>query len=237
MTTAAIVLAGGSGSRIHPEENKAYLEIAGRTVLSYSLDSMQQAGAVDVVVLVVRPVDRARATEVVARHEITKLIAIVDGGATRQESEMAGIGVLADRIEAGEIDFVAVHDGARPFASLSLITAVLEAAQTHGGAIPALPVEESLYVSTAGRAEPVEAATLVRVQTPQAFAAAPLLAAYRAAAAAGFSGFDTAETIEKFSSISVKTVAGDPRNIKLTFVEDLAEAEVLAMSWQSGEWT
>jgi 2-C-methyl-D-erythritol 4-phosphate cytidylyltransferase len=82
----------------------------------------------------------------------------------------------------------------------------------------------------------VESGTLVRVQTPQAFAAAPLLAAYRSAARVGFAGFDTAETMEKFSDVTVGVVEGDARNIKLTMMDDLAVAEDLARLWEGGRW-
>lgn len=236
MAAAAIVLAGGSGSRVDPAVNKVYLNLADRIILGYSLETMQLCSLVDHIVLVVRPVDRPRAEEVVAQTGITKLYSIVNGGAARQESELAGLEAIAPEIESGAIDLVAIHDGARPFATMSLVEAVVSSARSHGGALPALPVEESLYRISDGTAEPLAATTLVRVQTPQAFAAGPLLAAYRAAAIAGFSGFDTAETIERFSTVAVKAVAGDPRNIKLTFVEDFFVAEELAGRWQAGRW-
>lgn len=236
MATVAIVLAGGSGSRVDPEVNKVYLNLGDRTILGHSLETMQSSTVVDRIVLVVRPVDRPRATEVVAEANVSKLMAIVDGGVTRQESEMAGLQAIAGEIESGGIDLVAIHDGARPFASLRLIEAVIAAARVNGGAIPALPVDERLYRAAADTAEPLSAATRVRVQTPQAFTARPLLAAYRAAATAGFAGFDTAETMEQFSTVAVTCVAGDPRNIKLTFVEDFFLAEDLAAQWQAGRW-
>jgi len=236
VATVAIVLAGGSGARVDPAVNKVYLNLGDRTILGHSLETMQTSTVVDRIILVVRPVDRPRATEIVAQAHLSKLIAIVDGGATRQASEMAGLQAIAGEIESGGVDLVAIHDGARPFASLSLIEAVVAAARVSGGAIPALPVDERLYRAADDTAEPLSAATLVRVQTPQAFAARPLLAAYRSAATAGFAGFDTAETMEKFSNVAVRCVAGDPRNIKLTFVEDFFLAEELAARWQAGRW-
>ena len=76
----------------------------------------------------------------------------------------------------------------------------------------------------------------MRVQTPQVFRARPLLEAYRASVAAGFEGVDTAETIERFSTLEVAVVPGDDRNIKITFVEDLFRAEELAANWDDGRW-
>lgn len=231
-----IVLAGGSGSRLDPGVNKVYRTVAGRAVLTYSLDTLQRSSVVDRVILVVRPVDRTEAAEAVARAEITKLTATVPGGPTRQESERSGLEALSLDIEAGEIELVGIHDGARPFVTLDLIESLYAAARQHGGAIPVLPLEESLYQRAAGFAEPVALGALVRVQTPQAFAAAPLLAAYRSAALAGFSGYDTAETMERFSNITTAVVAGDPRNIKLTVPEDFSAAEEMAHHWSAGRW-
>ena len=74
-------------------------------------------------------------------------------------------------------------------------------------------------------------------QTPQAFWADDLLAAYRQAAEVGFEGVDTAETVERFSDLTVTVIAGDPRNIKVTFVEDFFQAEEYALSWDKGVWT
>jgi 2-C-methyl-D-erythritol 4-phosphate cytidylyltransferase len=75
-----------------------------------------------------------------------------------------------------------------------------------------------------------------RVQTPQVFHARPLLEAYQASVAAGFEGVDTAETVERFSDLEVKVIPGDPRNIKITFVEDLFVAEEYALEWEKGGW-
>lgn len=236
MSTAVIVLAGGSGSRMDPTLNKVYLTIGRRSVLAFSLDTLERASTVERVVLITRPEDHARAVSALTEAGLTKPCSIVDGGATRQESEMAGLESLARVIDSGEITLVAIHDGARPFASLHLIESLLTEARRVGGAIPAVAVEETLYRTDDCYAMPVSSGALVRVQTPQAFAAAPLLAAYRSAARVGFSGFDTAETMEKFSNVTVGVVEGDVHNIKLTVFDDIAVAEDLARRWERGRW-
>lgn len=231
-----IVLAGGSGSRMNATLNKVYLTISGRSTLAFSLDTLERAPMVERIVLVTRPDEGARAASALTEARLTKPCLIVDGGATRQESEMAGLESLAPAIESGAIDLVAIHDGARPFASLPLIESLFNEARRAGGAIPAVAVEENLYTTNDGYAVPVPSGSLVRVQTPQAFAAVPLLAAYRAAARVGFSGFDTAETMEKFSNVTVGVVEGDLHNIKLTVSDDFAVAEDLARRWEGGRW-
>ena len=231
-----IVLAAGSGSRMDRTLNKVYLTIGGRSILSFSLDTLERASTVERVVLVTRPDDRARADSALTEAGLTKPCSMIDGGSTRQESELAGLESLAPAINSGEIKLVAIHDGARPFASLHLIESLFAEARRVGGAIPAVAVEETLYRTDDGYALAVPSDALVRVQTPQAFAAAPLLAAYRSAGRVGFSGFDTAETMERFSNVTVGVIEGDLRNIKLTRLEDLAVAEELARRWEDGQW-
>ncbi|HUO45273.1 MAG TPA: IspD/TarI family cytidylyltransferase [Acidimicrobiia bacterium] len=237
MATAMIVLAGGSGSRVDSEVNKVFLPVADRPILGYPLASFDSAAVIDETILVVKGEDRSRALELVDQLKLRKLTAVVTGGSTRQESELAGLEQLAPQVEAGTIDLIAIHDGARPFASLRLLDEIVATARRHGGAIPALPAEERMYLAVEGSAQPLPAAGMVRVQTPQAFWAQPLLDAYRQAAREGFHGVDTAETIERFTNLVVKTVPGDPRNIKITFVEDFFMAEDLVGYWAHGNWT
>jgi 2-C-methyl-D-erythritol 4-phosphate cytidylyltransferase len=129
---AAIVLAGGSGTRIGAGRNKVYLPLGGRTVLGWSLRAFASHPAVGTVVLVVRMEDAARAEQEAAMLDVP--VEIVEGGATRQDSEWCGLHQLADRIAARAIDTVLIHDGARPLVSAALISAVLVAARADGAA-------------------------------------------------------------------------------------------------------
>lgn len=234
---AAIILAGGSGSRVQQETNKVYLPISKREMLAFSLETMNVSSLIDRIVLVVRAEDHPIAAELIKRMALPKPVDVVFGGASRQESEAAGLEQLESLIGDEAIDVVAIHDGARPFLTLDLLESVIEAARSTGGAIPGLEVEEPLFRQSEGRIQAIEQTLLRRVQTPQAFHASPLLAAYRAASAAGFQGVDTAETIERFSDLTVTVVPGDVRNMKLTFVEDFFAAEGYALQWKNGRWT
>ena len=236
MSVAVIVVAGGSGTRVGQEVNKVYLPIRRRATLTYSLETLERATVVDEIVLVVRDEDRPAAAAAAAAVPISKPLHTVTGGSSRQLSELAGLEAIASSIESGEIDLVAIHDGARPFATTTLLESVLASARAKGGAIPGLVIDGPVYRREGGRIEPLPAGGLRRVQTPQAFRAQPLLEAYRRASAAGFEGIDTAETIERFADLTTVVVAGDPRNIKLTFVEDFFVAEDLALRWEPGCW-
>lgn len=222
-SAAAIVLAGGSGTRVGVGRNKVYLPLGGRTVLGWSLRAFAQHPAIGPVVLVARVEDEA-----LAELELTcGDVEIVTGGATRQESELAGLRHLAARIATEEIDTVLIHDGARPLVSAELISAVLRAARADGGAVPGLR-RDDLATATpdgTGLRWGAPAAGLVTVQTPQGFRAAPLLAAYEEAHRQGFVGTDTASCVQHFSDLPVRWVPGEERNLKITYAHDLVMAE------------
>lgn len=214
-------------------DNKVYLPLAGRPLLAWSLDIFERTDQVDRIVLVVRQGDQERAKAIVDALDPRKPTDIVLGGSTRHESEQAGLESIAADITAGRVDLITIHDGARPFVTRSLLEDVLTTARRVGGAVPGLELggEFLLRVGDDQPPTPVPTAELRRVQTPQAFHAAALLEAYRRASAAGFHGKDTAESVERFSDLTVEIVAGDPRNMKVTFVGDLVAAEELVTTW------
>ena len=227
------MLAGGSGTRVGGSQNKVYLPLAGRTVLSWSLDAFAGMPEIGPVVLVVRAEDRDTAEWVLEREVRHDDIEIVTGGATRQESELAGLRALASRIEDGSVETALIHDAARPLVSRALVARVVRAAREWGGAVPGLPRDDLAPVTPQGSVAPGAAhEDLVAVQTPQGFDARALLAAYEEAARQRFTGTDTASCMERFGAgVPVRTIPGEPRNFKITYAHDLLLAEqVLARS-------
>jgi 2-C-methyl-D-erythritol 4-phosphate cytidylyltransferase len=223
---AAVVLAGGSGSRVGAAANKVYLPLAGRPVIAWSLAVFAELAEVGPVVLVVRPADRTEAAAAVRAAGAE--VEVVTGGATRQESELAGLRRLADRIAGRTVDAVLVHDGARPLLRPELVLSVLAAAREAGGAVPGLPRPDLIAAGPDGRPAGPAPDGLVAVQTPQAFRAGPLLAAYEAAAGQGFAGTDTASCMARFApDVPVRRVPGDGRNFKITYAHDLVVAEAV----------
>jgi 2-C-methyl-D-erythritol 4-phosphate cytidylyltransferase len=225
MVAAGVVLAGGSGVRMGAGVNKVYLPLAGRPVVSWSLEAFSQVPDVGVLVLVARPADDVDGV-------LGDLpVEVVHGGATRQESELAALRHLASRVADGVVDVILLHDAARPLVSPALIADVLRAARAHGGAVPGLPAED--VVAVAGDVvcgPPLDGA--IRVQTPQGFLAAPLIEAYEQAARDDFTGTDTASCMERYSGLPVQWVPGDEHNIKVTYPHDLA---IAARFLSSGE--
>lgn len=216
---AAVVLAGGSGTRLGAAGNKVYLPLLGRPLLSWALEAFAHAPSVGRLVLVARPADRPYADE--AARAVHRDVEIVDGGANRHGSEWAALRHLEDAIRAGDCDVVAIHDGARPVVARELIEETVAAAREYGAAVPGVPLTD-----VADQDGPLTT-TLVRVQTPQAFRADLLLAAYRRAEVDGFAGTDTAACVERYAGIPVHCTPGDPRNVKVTYRPDLTLAERL----------
>ena len=221
--TAAVILAAGSGTRVGAEVNKVLLPLGDVPVLVWSLRDVFALTDVRRVVVVIRPADRDAVAAALTPHLGEREVLLVEGGATRHASEWAALRALGPDIEAGEVDVVAIHDGARPLAGARLWRAVLDAARAHGGAIPVVGID-GLVRADLSPAPP----GLGAVQTPQAFVAADLLAAYRGAAADGFDGTDTAACVRAYRPLEVSAVESSPLNLKVTFAEDVALAAALA---------
>lgn len=225
--SVGVVLAAGMGTRVGADGNKAYLPLAGRRMVSWTLDSIAQVQEITRILLVIRHDERKRAERTLDRELPGVDVELVDGGGTRHDSEFMALQYLAADIESGAIDVVLIHDGARPLAGPGMMRAALSVASEFGGAIPALEAPDVVTVGPDGAISPRTERTLVRVQTPQAFRAAPLLSAYRAADREGFHGTDTSSCVEQFTDVDVRTFQGDERNLKVTYAHDLFLAERL----------
>jgi len=218
MSAAVVILAAGSGSRVGAGVNKVLLPLIDAPVLVWSVRDALALDDVRRVVLVVRPGETSAVGEAVAPYLGSAEVTVVEGGATRHGSEWEALRLLAPSIEAGEVDVVAFHDGARPLAGVELFATTLAAAREHGGAIPVVPLSGILGAT----------GDLVGVQTPQAFRALDLLAAHRDAHRDGFEGTDTASVLERYAGLPIAAVPSTPANLKITFPEDVDLAAALA---------
>ena len=220
--TAVVLLAAGSGSRVGAEVNKVLLPLLDRPVLAWSVRTVAGLPYVARVVVVHRAEDAAEVAAL-AGGALAGGALLVEGGATRHASEWNALQALAPDVDAGEVDVVAIHDTARPLAGPGLFDAVVAAAWEHGGAIP-VREQPGLLRATPG---PGRTGSLVAVQTPQAFRARDLLAAYRAADSDGFAGTDTAACVERYAAVTVLGVPSAATNLKITFPEDVGLVERL----------
>jgi 2-C-methyl-D-erythritol 4-phosphate cytidylyltransferase / 2-C-methyl-D-erythritol 2,4-cyclodiphosphate synthase len=227
MSVAAIIVAGGRGARVGGGRPKQYRDLAGRPVLTRTLEAFLSHPAIDSVQVVIGAEDGPLYQAATSGRGTSsrKLLPPVQGGATRQASVRHGLEALA-AAAPDRSGCVLVHDGARPFADGALIDRAI-AAGVAGAAVPGLPVADTIkVVNGAGLVvDTPDRASLRAVQTPQAFGFPDLLAAHRAAAAAGLSSFPDDGALAEWAGLPVTVFPGDPRNVKLTHPSDFDEAE------------
>lgn len=223
----AVILAAGSGSRMADATGgvpKQYLSHAGVPLFWLSARTFSRVAALRGLVFVFPPADaermRAEVERLNAEEDLGLPFSVVEGGARRQDSVRNGLAAL-DR----KCDTVLVHDAARPFATASLITALLDALDGDAdGAIPAVEVTDTVKrVEGATVSETLVRAELRAVQTPQAFHRHPLEEAHRRAVEEDWKVTDDASMVERLGT--VVTVPGEIGNCKITTPEDLKRLE------------
>ena len=208
MTTAVILVAAGRGIRAGGDLPKQWQMLGARPVAAHALQVFAKHPRIDHIVVVANPEDHAA--------QYLPDVQIVDGGATRQASVMAGLTAIE-----GQFDLVLIHDAARPMVTAQIIDRVLDALATSQGAAPALPVVDALWHGSDGAVTGVQDRVgLYRAQTPQGFHLAPLIAAQ--ANAPDDAADDVA--IARAAGMTVAIVAGDENNMKITAPDDLARA-------------
>ena len=208
-TIAVIIVAAGSGARLGAGMPKAFVDIAGRSLLAHAVPAVPSEAQLIIV---------APASHLESAREVAPSAVVVAGAATRQGSVAAGLTALEPGIET-----VLVHDAARAFTPGDVFGRVIEAvASSGGGIIPVLPVTDTIKrVADDSVIETVDRSALVAVQTPQGFPRAALDAAYTAATE------DYTDDAALFAAAggSVGTVPGDPVSFKVTTPADLRRAE------------
>jgi 2-C-methyl-D-erythritol 4-phosphate cytidylyltransferase len=229
--TVAVILCAGQGTRMRASRNKVLLPLLGKPLIAYTLAAFEQASSVDEILLVAHPDEMTYfAREVIPAAGASKARRVIAGGATRHQSEQCALEALRERITTGEIAQVMIHDGARPLVAPEEIDRLEEVAREGAGAIlvtPIAPTETLLEAHSDGTVTLVEAPEeLARAQTPQAFDARPLLAAYDQAHVDGFEGTDTSSSLERLGH-TIRAVYGSDENIKVTTPDDLLRAEVI----------
>jgi 2-C-methyl-D-erythritol 4-phosphate cytidylyltransferase len=217
---AVILPAAGKSSRFRDKHyKKPFVPLGGKPVWLYSVERFLARADVKQVILVISPDDRELFQQKFAANVMFLGIDIVDGGAERADSIQNAMAKLKP-----EIDFVAVHDAARPCIADEWIARVFAAAEKSDAAILGVPVASTLKrVAASGEIEEtVSRANLWEAQTPQVFRKSLLEEAY--AKRAGFQATDDAQLVERLGR-KVTVVAGSPINMKITTQDDLRFAE------------
>jgi 2-C-methyl-D-erythritol 4-phosphate cytidylyltransferase/2-C-methyl-D-erythritol 2,4-cyclodiphosphate synthase len=213
--TVALLIAAGSGTRAGSELPKQYRTIGGREVLAHALDGLDHPAIDEVRVVIGRGQEALYADATKGRPLPSPIV----GGAERQDSVRAGLEAVAG---GGGASRILVHDAARPFLPPSVVDRLLSALEAAEGAVPVLPVVDTLARTDGRLGETVAREGLVRVQTPQAFRFEALLAAHRAWA--GTPATDDAQ-VARAAGMAIATVAGDPMLEKLTYEADFLRSE------------
>ncbi|KQS04861.1 2-C-methyl-D-erythritol 4-phosphate cytidylyltransferase [Sphingomonas sp. Leaf357] len=210
--TAAIIVAAGSGARSGSELPKQFVTIAGKPMIAHSHVALGAHPAISRIVVVI-----GEGQEQMLAHAVPGATSVT-GGATRRLSVLAGLEALAD----SDVDAVLIHDAARPFLSAAVIDRLIAALTEAEGALPALPVADTLARGDAALGETVDRTGLWRVQTPQAFRFAAILDAHRNWTFD--EPTDDAQMVRRLGG-SVAMVEGDIMLDKITYPADFAAAE------------
>ncbi len=218
VSTFALVLAAGRGTRFGGTLPKQYLPLGGSSVLRHAVEAFAGHPRIDRVLVTIRPEDRETYDRALAGLDLLPPVA---GGAERQDSVRLGLEALAPH----RPERVLIHDGARPFPEAAMIDRVLDALDRAPAAIPGLPLGDTIKrVDGEIIAATVDRTGLWRVQTPQGFHFDAILDAHRKAA--GQTLTDDAAVAEA-AGVAPLIVAGGEDNLKVTTTGDLAAAERL----------
>lgn len=225
MSVAALIVAAGRGSRAAGEAGrpKQYCQIGGVPMIGRSIGAFAAHPGVGEILVVIHP-DDVDLYEAASRPFAGRLRKPVPGGATRQDSVRGGL----EALEAAAPASVLIHDAARPFVDAPLITRVIQSLAAHAGALPCLPVTDTLKRGSQGRVTgTVDRDHLWRAQTPQGFRYEAILAAHRAAASEPGRDFTDDAGVAEWFGLDVALVEGSEDNRKLTTKEDLRIADEL----------
>ena len=218
---SAVILAAGNSQRMG--NDKMFAALGGLPVLVQTLAVFQRSALVDEIVIVTRMDKLNQTAELVKKYGIDKVSKVICGGATRTESALAGVSEVRSRAK-----LIAIHDGARPLLTESLISRTVVAAQEKLSVIPVLPSVDTLKrVDAEGLVcGDVDRAVTMRVQTPQVFEASLIKGALTRAVKNNLTLTDDCSAIALLN-VKTYTVPGEEDNIKLTTPHDMILAEAI----------
>lgn len=233
----AIVLSAGSGSRMKSDVAKQYMTLAGKPVLWYSLQAVEQSAVIDDCILVAgaSDLDFVR-KEIVQKYGFFKVVAVVAGGAERYLSVMQALQVLRDgRMPAANCDgYVFIHDGARPFLTEEMLLRLSDSVERYHACAAAMPAKDTVKITDDENfaIQTPDRRSVWNVQTPQVFETQLILEAYERLRGRlnkiweqGITITDDAGVVELFTDYRVRLTEGSWQNIKITTPEDMLVAE------------
>lgn len=221
MKVAVLIVAAGKGHRVGADMPKQYISLGGKSILKHTINAFLKVPYVDLIRTVIHEDDHELYQEAIEGLDI---LPPVNGGATRQQSVMAGLQSLGSY----EPDLVLIHDAARPFISTNQIENIIIETAKHGAVIPTLPVTDTMKVVIDDKIkQTADRNTLARAQTPQAFRYKMIFMAHKRIAQKLKDSVELTDdsAIAEACGIQVLTIPGDEQNFKITTMQDLKKAE------------
>ncbi|MCI9539684.1 MAG: 2-C-methyl-D-erythritol 4-phosphate cytidylyltransferase [Lachnospiraceae bacterium] len=221
---AAIILAAGQGKRMKSKIQKQYLLLKEKPVLYYSIRAFEQS-SVDTIVLVTGKEEMLYCKEeIIKRYNFQKIDYITEGGRERCHSVYKGLQALPK-----DIEYVLIHDGARPFVTKQMIEGTITAVKEYKACVVGMPVKDTIKITNTDQfsIQTPERQYVWAVQTPQAFSFELVWKAYSMLMEKEILVTDDAMVVETFLHYPVKLIEGSYKNIKITTPEDLIVAHAL----------
>lgn len=217
-----VIVAAGTSQRM-TGVNKLFASLSGKPLLAWSVDTCQRYGLVRQIVLVLNDKDLARGQRL-GKDKGWSKVTLCRGGARRQDSVKEGLRQIKD------CDWVVIHDGARPFLTVNLIEDGLKVADEFGAAVAAVPVKDTIKLTDSRNLieETLRRERLWAAQTPQIFDFDIITRAYEKLTT---EATDDSAAVKRLG-YKVKLYMGDYENIKVTTLEDLALARIIARKWK-----
>lgn len=229
-STAAVIAAGGDSSRMNGI-NKQFAEIDGIPTLARSIQAFENADCIKEIVVVTRKDDISAVIELCEKYKFKKVIAVVPGGSSRQESVWLGFSEISDSTE-----FVAIHDGARCLVTPEMIEKVCREAYIYRAATAANRVSDTVKRTEKGGfvEETLDRNRIWLAQTPQVFDSNLYRAAAHIARESGFVGTDDCSLVENIDFKAIRLVECGRENIKITTPGDILFAKAILFARKEG---
>lgn len=235
MANVALIIAGGSGNRMHQDIPKQFITVNERPVIVYTLEAFEKHPNIDAIAVVCIEGWENILWAYARQFNISKLRYVIPGGQTGQESIRNGVMELEKHFDAK--DFVLIHDAIRPMVSTEIISDNLRVAEQYGNAITVIPCAEAMMQTDDGAmsTETFPRDRLRRTQTPQAFRIGDICDLHRRALEAGITNSIASCTLMIEMGEKVYFSVGSEKNLKLTTVEDIDIFKALLMAKRS-DW-
>ena len=218
----ALVLSGGVGARMGADIPKQYMDVAGKPVILYTLEKLERQQQIDAFIVVAERTWQPRLTAWMEEAGIRKCAGYAEPGASRQGSVFHGLQRMQSQ-GAREDDIVLVHDAVRPCVSGQILKSCVDALENADGAMPVLPVKDTVYTSGDGTwiGGLLDRDKLFAGQAPESFRFGKYYAAHLAVGEKALDGFRGSSEIAHLAGMRIRLLPGDSGNYKITTPEDL----------------